>query len=406
MSKYWIYSENLERLEKKIKTIENKCSKYGLHFSYEITGEEFRTVKDEDSEEISTKFIEIDVEGKMQFEGWDFIAKVDHYPEGNIVRQFDTEIKVPERYYHTESYCEHCNTKRRRNYTYLVHNHDTDEWKQVGASCLKEFTFGLDAEDVAKYISLYDYIIEGEAPYAGVHFDPRYNLEDVLTYAKAVVDKLGYISASDAEYEPDVHSTRETVSDFYSVRGLGRKFIGYEKIEERMQELEFDPEKPEYRQYAKDAIKYIRSVEDTSGFMFNLKVACSEEYFLVKNLGFVVSLVPTYYRHLKQLEYEEKKKNRPESKSQHQGRIGERITFTIASAECVASMETMYGTSFLYKFTDKDENVYMWSTGKILGLTETNIFDVTGTVKSHSEYNGVPQTYLTRCKLSRPLVKQ
>lgn len=43
--KYAIYEGNLDRLEKKLKRIFNKCKAYGCDFHYEQTGEEFRGIK-------------------------------------------------------------------------------------------------------------------------------------------------------------------------------------------------------------------------------------------------------------------------------------------------------------------------------------------------------------------------
>ena len=41
MAQYRIYEENIDRLEKKINRISNKCAKYGCAFHYERIGEEF-----------------------------------------------------------------------------------------------------------------------------------------------------------------------------------------------------------------------------------------------------------------------------------------------------------------------------------------------------------------------------
>lgn len=403
MARYFIYEGNLDRLEKKIKRIENKCIKYNVHFHYEKVGQEFREIKTADDECITAKFIEIDIEGVMKHQDWEFIATVDHYETGNIIRQYNTEIQVPERYYHTEAICEHCNTRRRRKFTYLVHNTATDEWKQVGHSCLNEFTNGLDAEYVAKYLSLFDYIVKGEAPFPGVSIERYHNLETYLCYVKETIDHLGYVSASSAEYG-DI-TTREDAFSFYQLHECGMEF-GKKFVLEREDEIGFDINHAtceENRQYVKDAIDWIRSISETEGFMFNLKVACYDDYFVSRNVGFITSLLPTYYRHLKQLEYEAKKKQEANaSKSEYQGNIRDRITFKATSAECVYSNDGFYGINYLYRFIDSNENVYMWSTSKSLGdkLNDDIELTVTGTVKDHSEFRGVKQTHLTRCKIA------
>ena len=403
MGRYFIYEGNLEKLEKKIGFIERKCSKYGLHFTYEKVGEEIRVQKDKNDEDIEVKFIEIEVDGIMKHNNWEFIAKVDHYSEGNIVRQFNTDIEVPERYRHTEPICEHCQTSRRRKFTYLVHNTETDEWKQVGASCLKEFTFGLDAEDVARYISLFDYIIEGgEGCYTGITWERHYSLEQYLCYVKETVEKLGYVSNSDAYYDYGKQSTSSEAFDFYLYNTSSYFKATNKHIGERMEEINFgDAERDENLEYVKSAIEWIRSeqVKESDGYMFNLRIACLDDYFPGRNMGLVASLMPTYYRHLKKIAYEEKKKKEIQtSKSKFVGNVKDRITFHAVSIECVYSSDSLYGMNYLYKITDSDENVYMWSTGKVLD-TDKEV-DITGTIKNHQEYRGIKQTVLTRCKIA------
>ena len=51
----------------------------------------------------------------------------------------------------------------------------------------------------------------------------------------------------------------------------------------------------------------------------------------------------------------------------------------------------------MYKFTDNDGNVFIWITP--CGVETDKTMKLTGTVKEHSEFNGVKQTVLTRCKV-------
>lgn len=400
MGRYFIYEGNMERLTKKIQKIEKKCAKYNLHFHFEEVGCEFRKMKQEDGTTVTSKFIEVEVEGLMKHESWEFVAKIDHYRDGNIIRQFKTDIEVPARYRHTAPVCEHCNTTRGRKFTYLVHNIDTDEWRQVGSSCLAEFTMGLDAEYVAKYISLFDDLMQFEGPGEGIPFHPYYELQTFLQYAKECVNKYGYVSSSTAEYEGDTSTKQRTMDFFYSIeQGEKDKYVMEEAYK-----VNFNAHQPEIKKYVEDAITWIRSlteedVKDNS-FLFNLKIACSQDYFEMRNAGFLVSLMPTYYRHLAKLEYEEKqRKERDTNPSRYQGEIGKRIEFKPKSITCVCSNDTVYGMSYLYRILDNDDNIYMWSTGNVID-EEKEIQTIRGTVKSHSDYKGVQQTFLTRCKIA------
>ena len=142
--KYSIYEGNMERLEKKLKRIENKCKKYGnADFKFEVIGEKYQTIKDDNGNEETIKRIIVDVDGIAKVNDWIFVGTIQHKDNGNIIRQFKTDIEVPEKYRHTDSICEHCHCNRVRKDTYLIYNEQTHEFKQVGKSCLNDFTNGL-----------------------------------------------------------------------------------------------------------------------------------------------------------------------------------------------------------------------------------------------------------------------
>ena len=67
--KYAIYEGNLDRLEKKLKRIFNKCKAYGCDFHYEQTGEEFRELKDEKGNKYTARFVLVEAEGTAVING-------------------------------------------------------------------------------------------------------------------------------------------------------------------------------------------------------------------------------------------------------------------------------------------------------------------------------------------------
>ena len=161
MKTYAILEGNMERLAKKITRIQNKCRKYGCDFHFAEVGEEYRTMKDDLGQEYTVRYVLVEAEGVAEINGWKFIASVEHTPKGNIIRQA-CGIEVPERYYTGEPVCEHCHSNRIRKDTFIVMNEETGEFKQVGRSCLADYTHGMSAEGVAQYVSAFDEIIAGE----------------------------------------------------------------------------------------------------------------------------------------------------------------------------------------------------------------------------------------------------
>lgn len=176
---YEIFEDNMPRLQKKLARIQKKCIEYGCEFSYQELGETFKQVRDEETGVKHTaKFITVDVSGTAHVNDWEFIATIEHSKPINIIRSFRPEVQIPESYYTADTRCDRCNTKRNRKDTYLIRNTITGEFKQVGKTCLKDFTKGLSAEAVTAYVSWFDELIKGEQPTPG--FKSYYPVSEVL----------------------------------------------------------------------------------------------------------------------------------------------------------------------------------------------------------------------------------
>lgn len=408
MAQYTIFEGNIDRLEKKIEAIQRKCNKYGFSFSYQRVGETYKSFTDEDGQEHDLgKFIIIEVEGVARHEGWEFIATIEHHPEGNIIRNYATDVEAPDKYRHTDAICEHCNTSRRRKDTYLVLNSETGEWKQVGKSCLKEFTSGLDAEQVAQYISFYDQLMEFEAPMPGCHVEEYFSIEEVIRVAQEAVNHWGYRKVYnpdyDEEYDPRIPATKTRVFDWLR---RNRPFAVSNAIKEEFEKVGFNPDTEELRAKAQEIISWVTELDDDSSYMQNVKIILANPEGLVsgKNIGFIVGIIPWYFNAMnrkKKSEERTQKQADEAQKSQFVGQEGQRITFVAKESSIVWSGENIYGVSFLYRFVDENDNILTWFGSRHYDIDEGDIFKITGTVKGHEEYKGVNQTQLTRCKLEK-----
>lgn len=90
--------------------------------------------------------------------------------------------------------------------------------------------------------------------------------------------------------------------------------------------------------------------------------------------------------------------------SQWQGTVGEKINATLEYIRTY-KYEADYGlrystTQYIHFFKDGNGNIYKWSTRKCLENEIPATVTVNGIIKDHSEYEGVKQTVLTRCKVS------
>lgn len=404
MRTFLIHESNLEHLEKKLVAIKNKCQKNHFSFTYNIVGEEFQTTKNEATgEEYTARYVVVEVEGHVQHNGWRFVAVVDHHDTGNVIRAYDTELEVPDRYRHCGPTCEHCNKIRSRKDTYIVYNEETQEFKQVGKSCLQEYTNGIDAESVAAFVETFGKL-EDAGGYSGSSFERYFELDKMLRYAFECVKHFGYEKAYDDFGDPNNYSTRRRVMDYYSVNTGRRSWMPeaeVERLQREMDQVGFNPDSEYAVESAREAIKWITSQDEANSYLQNLKVICADSYIKSKDLGLAVSLPAAYNRHLKNVEYEEKKKAQQESESNsstYQGEIGQRINFSVAEMYCVTTLESIYGTTWLYKITDDAGNIYIWYASN--PVDTENVITLVGTVKQHSEYQNVKQTVLTRCKVA------
>lgn len=408
MATYLVREENMERLEKKLATIEKKCATSHCSFSYEKKGEQFLKGHDDAGNEIIVKYIEVEVSGEAKYDGWKFIATIDHHQAGNVIRAYNTEISVPDKYKTCGPTCEHCNKIRSRKDTYLIYNEEKKEFKQVGKSCLQEFTNGLSAEDVAFFCSIYEKM-EDAGSYSGPNFNRYIDVEHILRYAFECYKHWGYQKSSRSYVDENGYlptgyrSTSERVTDYYYVERAISKVR--ETLKAEMNEVGFDPDSEYAIETTKAALEWIRNIDaeelKSNEYIRNLHVICSDNFTDWRSLGILVSLTTAYDRHLGKIAAYQKKENAHKAEveaSAYVGEIGDRFKVDVTSFACLSSWENAYGMTFLYKFTDAENHTFIWYASNPVEDVD-HVSSVKGTVKTHSEFNGVKQTVLTRCKV-------
>lgn len=384
---YEIFEGNMERLQKKLLRIQNKCKTYGCEFSYKEVGETFREVRDEETGVTNTaRFIQVEVSGTARVDNWEFIATIEHSKPINIVRSFRPEVEIPSYYYTVDTRCDHCGTKRNRKDTYLIHNTVTGEFKQVGKTCLKDFTNGLSAEAVTSYVAWFDELIKGEATTPG--FKHYYPVEEVLQYAVESVRLYGYTK-----------TYSEGLSTVEVVKEQMFKLFGWEN---RIREDNFDFNHEGNKEKVEKILSWVPSLTDEFGYNTNLKAVCHKEFCESRDFGLVCSAVAVYNREMDRRARQEFTR-RTDEKSVWVGSEGERIELRDLHVRLLTSWDTQFGYTYLYKLTSPDGNVFTWKTGKWLGssdcISDNTKVSLKGTVKAHTEYKGVMQTELTRCKI-------
>lgn len=383
----------MPRLEKKLNAIAKKCIAYGCEFQYHTVGEVYRELTDSLGRTYIAKFIQLDVNGTAIVNGWEFIAALDYTKNGNIIRNISGE-EIPERYRKAKPICEHCKTNRYRKYTFLVKNTETGELKQVGKGCLKDFTHGMSAEMAASYVSMFDTLIQGDAPWDGCGIKEYIPLQEYLAYVYETFRRFGWKNASD----PD--STASRAYGYWEASHRIASDFCSEYLKDEMNQEEFNIESDRVRNFVKEAVTWASHLEDVSNYEHNLKMISNMEYITFKMRNLAASIIYAYEKEQKKRKAKEKRMtNERGSISKHQGKIGERLTISVKEAFCLSVWESPFGTTKLYKIIDIYGNDFIWKTTKGLSINfMENGGILIGTVKEHSEFNNVPQTVLTRCQ--------
>lgn len=266
--------------------------------------------------------------------------------------------------------CDHCQTHRARKAVYIC-QHDDGRVVSVGSTCLKEYT-GIDPASVFSWALVKDVIgndDDGEGCNWRGGFSPRYDVKEVLAYAIQEVEAYGYVKSG----EP--HSTRDRVH---------QDFLYEEEV------------KPGNLARAEAIVSWVKSQDDFSDYMANCKAICQCQSVESKRFGYLCYL-PVAYEKAMERERQKMKKLSAESCSQYLGEIGKRLDVVVKEINIVTSWESVYGTTFIYKIVDNVGNILTWKTSV---MVPDEVKSLKGTVKAHSEYRGIKQTELTRCKVS------
>lgn len=385
---YHIHEANMERLEKQLARVQAKCRKYGCDFHYAVVGEEFHKRIERDgllSRPVTERYVLVEAEGIAIVNGWQFMAKLDHQPEGNYVTSI-CDGEIPIRFYTDAPVCEHCRTRRVRRFTYILRNRDTGEWIQVGKQCLRDFTGGMDA---GFYASCLDGMAELEkgtvAP--SEHYGDWYPRDLLLSSAAEAVRVYGYVPGSCYD------STRSTALRYFDADQCGDSMSHclLDAVRKEMEEKGVDIHSARAQAEVEAALKWLDSAKEDSDYMHNLKLACSREYIAAERVGIAVSLFSAYRKAVEA--------SRREAGSDWVGEVGKRVEFRIADLDCITSWFTPWGCTRLYLITDQDGNAYTWKTGTDVDDDDAAGRLLRGTVKEHIIYGGRRETALTRCRM-------
>lgn len=396
---YLIPIENMESFEKKIARIRRKAERAKVDFSYQRLEP---VQKETDLPGITVECVPVTVKCKIHYENWIVIAVLDHHEVGNVIHLVEgewrpsAELALPSRFRTAKSFCEHCNTMRSRNKTVVIYNTHTKQFKQVGTTCLREYTGGIDAEAIAAF----EEAIKSPEEFLGVSGGSKFFIEtkDYLSAVVATMSLYGFASKKkaaeineEARYNNNVKGVEATCTRAVHL------MTNNEKPNEMSNKWHNIYKSKDTEAFVEDALEWIKSYNEPNDFMENLRVICSGSHIKVSDVGFAACLMDLYKRHL---EYEKTRKQKEQENEMYRyyGEVGEKITLNGRLA-CVTSYSTQFGVMYIYKMI-YNSAIFVWKTSKCLGIDDSGEeVNLIGTIKEHSEFRGVKQNMLVRCKV-------
>lgn len=382
-----IYSDCLEEVTNRLDRLAKKAKRYEVPFSYTIGEEHPQQVAVYSIDYVNhvqyvdkvytVAAIDIDIncDGLVKQNGWKVLAHIEHGEGGNIVTSIgDAEIESD--WYTIPAHCDHCGTNRTRSITFIVEN-DNGERRQVGKSCLKDYT-GISPSVAlmwAEVVDLFPNMSCSDSEWHDRKQSMMYKTNIILAHAYDTIKANGYIK-SDC-----LNSTRDYVTGFVKA--------------------DLAPSEDAL----KAADKMIAWLSDIGSDVIGIERDCAplaqSGYAKEKHIGRLSYIPVAYKKYIERKAAEEERAvaiAKAAETSSYVGSVGDRVEFVAKTAEFITSWETMYGRTFLYKFTDENGNVYVWFASG--AFDEHNGIKVHGTIKKHDERDGVKQTIITRCKVS------
>lgn len=389
MEYFDVYLCNLEKLQKQIEKSNGLAAKLGCKPTTIVESEHFfDTHPRNELRKIEMVRVGVDIGEQPKLNGWQFQATLVNgawFGDANgVVVKCAPDVTVERKWFDADpTYCDHCKMTRRRKDTFLVKQVETNEVKQVGRHCLKDFLGHNSPGDFIKHAEfLADLVgLLNEGPeWGGDKLPELIGREHYLSMACAMVKDGGYVSRKVA----DEHGCETTANAAWWM------IVNPPQREEhRVAPTEDD------RRRACKISKWVDGwlQNPDSDYMLNVQAAWTTAVVSRRTKGLLASVVAAYQRETGEALRKQQQAAEP---SEHIGEAGERLTCerVVLIGEFV--WDSSWGTTHCYKFM-AGKDVIVWKSSKDKDLELGNEYSLKGTIKKLDEYRGEKQTVVTRC---------
>lgn len=350
----------------------------------------------------------------VRYEGWSFVAALQHLDGENIVRALPGE-EVPALYRERGPVCDHCAAWRRRHDTYLV-RHEDGSIKQVGSTCMGDFLGGFDGINLACRASM---LAEARAiAEDGMEGFGCGGGERTRTLAYFLPVVAWFVRESAHGWVP-----RSKAKDVGRPATADLAWLAMDTNEAR--KLGVDPSEVD-KATAEAAEAWAENLSDADiaadrgDYLHNLRAVARTGLVTARTAGIAASMIVAYQRHVAR-ERELAESAQRVRVDAFVGAVKQRVTFGLPQAvgkkgkplkgapvvlstdpvwlEAVIGYDSTYGYTTVLKFRSTEGHLLVWKSHDT-GVTRADVgkrYTLSGTIKAHSLYEGTKQTVLTRC---------
>ena len=328
------------------------------------------------------------------------LAKLEHFTENfeNYVTVLNEEIF---NYYTLEELkklkqnCNHCNTNRKRKYTYIIRDNINHEIMQIAKNCLKEYTLIDNIENIAEYfknITEIEYLTFKEEKEISskdylfyIQDNKLYNTLEILTVVKEVLKKHNYISKAQAYHTREKTTTERVEELFFKKKG---NIIIDDSIKNDIKDFLSYDKKQYYNDYE----------ENDNCFIFKLNKLLTYDFVKYESICYLSS----FFKILESIRKKEKRKQEEEQVSKKISQLTYKekdkieLKLTLTNFKTYTSDYYYNSTTTYYYFKDSNNITFLWKSSKRINELKNDIIvNLKGTIKEIQK----DKIILTRCKI-------
>jgi len=407
LNQFQIPEVSLKGFLKSIKKLQNRAVKIGVaEIKVTVSKPWIKTWK-HGLATIEVPYVTIDVEGESPvISGWTFVARFEFSEEfGLLIKKVSKNATIPSFYLKDNGnshLCEHCLSNRKRRKAYLVQHSMLGTWRQVGSSCVKDFTGHVSPEKLARYWAIME-DLEGineedwDLGRGSQEEIGEFYLGDYLTRVATITKAEGFISKAKASQDLGIATAVDALNWMHAKTPSAKKHYEHFIIDQEDADL------------AQEAIQWAKEIADEEAwdneFKFTLRNIARAGTVPSYHVGQAGYMIEAYKKAMGYIEEKKQRAEKTQTIEYYPAEIKDRVDLSDLKLVFHTTFDTQYGITHLYKFTD-EKHVFVWFASSGQGLVEGQVVSMKATIKKFEEFQDTKQTIITKAKINKEIVNE